>query len=179
MRSSKLGAVNRTRLVTGPSFCTTANERVYITRTSFDVDEHGAKTERSEDRIVDLCSDANDFLKFYAGDRHDGFLFAENDKPLERNRLYRAASKLRGPYHGLRRARITHHYSRMETPAEEQIIKSWVGHESHESTQTERYSKLWQDAAWRREFAERAGIGFRLPVSVRLAREEAVVQATP
>jgi len=143
------------------------------------VDEHGAKTERSEDRIVDLCSDANDFLKFYAGDRHDGFLFAENDKPLERNRLYRAASKLRGPYHGLRRARITHHYSRMETPAEEQIIKSWVGHESHESTQTERYSKLWQDAAWRREFAERAGIGFRLPVSVRLAREEAVVQATP
>jgi len=66
----------------------------------------------------------------------------------------------------------------METPAEEQIIKFWVGHESHESTQTERYSKLWQDAAWRREFAERAGVGFHLPVSVRPAQEEALVQVT-
>jgi integrase len=147
-------------------------------RTSFDLDEHSAKTERSADRIVDLCSDANDFLKLYAGDRRDGFLFMENEKPLERNRLYRAAAKLCGPYHGLRRARITHLYSRMETPAEEQIIKFWVGHESHESTQTERYSKLWQDAAWRRDFAERAGVGFLLPVSVRPAQEEAVLQVT-
>lgn len=132
-------------------------------RTAIDVGaEHAAKTKKSAKRVVDLCAEANDYLKAYAGARRDGFLFSVDGQSLERNRLYRAAAKLCGPYHGLRRSRITHLYSRMETPAEEQIIKFWVGHESHESTQTERYSKLWQDAAWRREFAERAGIGFNL-----------------
>ena len=132
-------------------------------RTSFDLNEHSAKTVRSANRIVDLCTEANDYLKFCAGDRRGGFLFSENDGPLNRNRLYRAAAKLCGPYHGLRRARITHLYRHAATPAHEQLIKFWVGHESHETSQTERYSKLWQDTQWRREFAERAGIGFKLP----------------
>lgn len=123
--------------------------------------EHAAKTEKGADRIVDLCAEANDFLKAYAGDRREGFLFTEDGGPLDRNRLYRAASKLCGPFHGLRRARITYLYDCDPTPKEEQIMTFWCGHETKIS-QTREYSRITKNVEARRQFATRAGVGFRL-----------------
>jgi integrase len=143
-----------------------AAESLIRVRTAIDVGaEHSAKTEKSADRVVDLCSAANEYLTSFASDRRDGFLFVENGKPLTRNRLYRAAEKLCGPYHGLRRARVTHLYRCAKTPADEQLMTFWLGHESEES-QTEKYSRLCRNIDARREFAERAGVGFSLPIMV-------------
>jgi len=150
-----------------------ADESLIRVRTAIDVgDEHAAKTEKSADRIVDLCSEANDYLRVYANGRSERFLFMENGKSLTRNRLYRAARKLGLRYHGLRRARVTHLYECARTPADEQIMTFWLGHESEES-QTEKYSRLCKNVNKRREFCELAGIGFRLPESVALEQLEA------
>jgi integrase len=135
-------------------------------RTAIDMGpEHAAKTLNSAKRIVDLSQAANDYLIQFTRGRSGGFLFSEDEDHLNRSRLYKAAQKLElpGGYHSLRRARITWLYKMAKAPAHEQLIKFWCGHENHEGTQTEEYSKLWQDDAFRREFAELAGIGFTLP----------------
>ena len=151
-----------------------ANESLIRVRTAIDVgDEHTAKTELSANHTVDLCTAANDYLRAYAGDRQDGFLFTVDGTALERNRLYRAAAKLCGPYHGLRRARVTHLYRYAVTPAQLLLAKFWLGHDSEQS-QTDRYSAIVKDAEFRREFAEKVGIGFRLPDFAAPERQEAV-----
>ncbi len=114
-----------------------ANAAMIHVRTAIDSGaEHAAKTTNSAMRIVDLCQAANDYLIEFAGDR-SGFLFASSDGGhLSRSGLYRAskALKLPGGFHTLRRARVTWLYKQAQKPAHEQLLKFWIGHESHEGS---------------------------------------------
>lgn len=58
-------------------------------------------------------------------------------------------------YHSLRRRRITH---LRETGVPEDLIRFWAGHQDRSIT--DRYSKMATNVSLRREWAERAGLGF-------------------
>jgi integrase len=60
--------------------------------------------------------------------------------------------------HAFRRFRITH---LRKNSVPEDLIHYWVGHAGN--SVTDDYSKLKEDLAFRKEVAERVGLGFELP----------------
>lgn len=109
----------------------------------------GPKTEAGY-REVDLSSEICGKL------RTDGWLFGEGGKPLPLSTAYVAAHRDGIPgFHSLRRFRVT--YLR-ETGTQEELIKYWIGHSSKDIT--DRYSKLAQNVKFRKEWAEKIGVGF-------------------
>jgi hypothetical protein len=102
-------------------------------------------------RTIELCEAANDIL--CQVDSPPGYLF---NIPL--STAYEATAEDGVPaFHSLRRFRITR---LRETGVPEDIVKFWVGHGSKDIT--DRYSKLAQNEALRKEWAEKAGLGFSI-----------------
>ena len=60
-------------------------------------------------------------------------------------------------FHSLRRFRTTH--LRMQQCPED-LIRFWLGHGSN--SVTDRYSKVAEQREWRKEWAEKVGLGFEL-----------------
>jgi integrase len=117
-------------------------------------------------RDVDLCPVLAEMLKKYVGKRTSGFLFHNKNgnsfsqTNLLRRGLHPALKKLGQPkagFHAFRRFRTTW-LRKNRTP--EDLIRFWLGH-ADESV-TDGYSKLREDVEYRREVADKIGLGFEI-----------------
>jgi integrase len=121
--------------------------------------EQDPKTEAGT-REVDITKELNGFLlSILPADK--GLVFkSRNNSFINKTTAYQVAEETGIPgFHSLRRYRITHLRGK-QLP--EDIIEYWAGHGSQKSI-TDRYSKLAQNTTLRKEWAERAGVGFQFP----------------
>jgi len=131
----------------------TAGFRVLkVTRSIWHGKEQSPKTP-SAIREIDIAEPLAALLKVYAEGRA-GYLFAtKSGRPLGHRNVHRAAGV---GVHALRRFRIET-LRRARVP--EGLIAQWVGHAP--KSITDLYAEgLKNDRAWRREWCERAGLGF-------------------
>ena len=118
-------------------------------------------------RDVDLHPSVSAMLKKFIGARTSGFLFcSKNGLPLLQSNVLRLSlhpvlKRLEQPKsgaHAFRRFRTT--WLRKQH-APEDLIRFWLGHAN--KSVTDRYCKLKDDVAFRKQVAEQVGIGFELP----------------
>jgi len=120
-------------------------------------------------REIDLPTPLAVFLKVSVGGRTSGFLFqSESGRPLtQRNVLRDGLGKIRKDmqleegkaFHAFRRFR-TAHLRKNRVPWD--LQKLWLGHANKDVT--DRYAEqLKEDVEWRKQEAEKAGLGFKLP----------------
>jgi hypothetical protein len=124
------------------------------------------KTKNGE-RQVDLCSQLAEMLCEFVGKRTSGLVFCSSTgaQLLQSNTLSDSLHPIldyiaheRGGFNIFRRFRLTH----LETSGCPDALKHfWSGH-AHKHV-SERYVKLAQDRAFRLSWAEKIGLGFRLP----------------
>jgi hypothetical protein len=116
-------------------------------------------------------------LREFAGDRREGLLFRRSSgqqmlqSNILRDSLHPILSKLKLPSGGFnifRRFRITH-VSKSECP--EYLRHFWSGHAQRHVS--ERYIKILEDRVFRLEWAEKLGMGFKLPVGQLLVLKKA------
>lgn len=121
---------------------------------------------------VDLPADLAKLLKACIGNRTSGYVFeSDSGRPLySRNILRDSLEKILvkiGPkedglaFHSFRRFRVTH---RRDQSVPEDILRFWIGHPDR--TVTDRYSQMKQRIDRRREWAEKAGVGFSCPAPI-------------
>ena len=135
------------------------------------------KTESGK-REVDLHPSMAARLRDFIGDRKSGLLFVTwRGKPLHqssilRRKLHPVLATIGQPkcgVHAFRRFRNT--YLRNCTSVPPGIYKYWMGHASADSdavagareSMSDRYDRVEHERALRKEWAERAGLGFELP----------------
>lgn len=104
-------------------------------------------------RIVDLHPQLNVFLRSQFANREPGILFLTSERTLRR-RL--AAQGIPG-FHSLRRFRVTHLQGE-NVPLT--LIKFWAGHAAGDIS--ERYTKFGSMIQERKDWSEKAGLGFNL-----------------
>jgi integrase len=121
------------------------------------------KTEAGR-REIDLAPELAEMIQAHIGKRH-GFVFSthKGGPIIQRNvlrMLHSVLKRLGMPmlgFHAFRRFRVTHLRKNM---VPEDLIKFWIGHAPQ--TVTDVYSKVKNDVQFRREVAEKAGLGFEL-----------------
>lgn len=134
-------------------------------------------------RKIDLHPTIAALLKEFAGGREVGFLFCtRSGKPLAstnilRRHLHPALKQLnfinsatgthKAGNHAFRRFRNT--YLRNHTQCPDGLRNYWMGHADR--NMDDLYDKIKEDASFRRNWAEKAGCGFALPVVVLNERE--------
>jgi len=125
-----------------------------VTRSVWHGKEQSPKTP-SAVREIDIAEELAALVRDYAAHR-TGYLFAtKSGRPLGHRNVHRAAGV---GVHALRRFRIET-LRRASVP--EGLIAQWVGHAPR--TVTDLYAGgLKNDRAWRREWCERAGLGFTI-----------------
>jgi integrase len=108
-------------------------------------------------REIDLAPELNQLL-LDESPLLGGFYFRnKSGGPANHATLYDLNEKIRIPgFHSLRRFRISHLRS---TGCPEDIIKFWIGHSMNRDI-TDRYSKLASNIELRKQWAEKAGLGF-------------------
>ena len=104
-------------------------------------------------REVDLPNNLNEYLKKRVSAEWGARVFVGSET-LWRTRL--AETGVPG-FHAFRRYRVTH-LRAMGAPKD--ILRFWVGHTAENVT--DRYSKLAQNVGFRKEWAEKIGVGFKL-----------------
>lgn len=121
-------------------------------------------------REIDLPPSLAAFLKGFVGNRTSGFLFpSESGKPLtQRNVLRDGLGKVRRDlkleqdgkgFHAFRRFRAAH-LRKNRVPWD--LEKLWLGHANRDVT--DKYAEqLKEDVDWRKDVAEKTGLGFALP----------------
>lgn len=110
-------------------------------------------------REIDLAVELNTFLSLTAP--KEGLLFTNERQngPVRLRTAYDVAEVVGVPgYHSFRRFRVTH-LENVGVPRG--LIQFWAGHEGKEVT--DRYVKIGADIQARREWAEKAGLGFEIP----------------
>ncbi len=123
---------------------------------------------------VDIHSSVAELLREFVGERKSGFLFqSRKGKPLSssnivKRHLHPALEELgftnpitgtaKAGTHAFRRFRNT--YLKNHTACPSGLFKYWMGHAP--ADMSDLYDKVKYDAAFRREWAERCGIGFEL-----------------
>jgi integrase len=147
------------------SDCSTVSVRQSVWRGSIQT----PKTDNAV-REVDLPSSLAAFLKAYVGNKTSGFLFhSESGKPLTQRNVSRdGLGKIRRDlkleqdgkgFHAFRRFR-TAHLRKNRVPWD--LEKFWLGHANRDVT--DKYAEqLKEDVEWRRDVAEKTGLGFALP----------------
>jgi integrase len=124
-------------------------------------------------RKVDLSPDLSRMIREYLGDRTEGFLFqTKNGSPLNSRNIERdSLDKILVEMGIKEKGRLFHSFRRfresilLRSEARNILINYWMGHSDEEMST--RYGKqLIEDDAWRMEWAERAGFGFKLPESL-------------
>jgi integrase len=120
------------------------------------------------DRDIDLYSSLAKMLDEYIGDREGGFLFeTENGKMLSPETLFRDGFKTilkkmertGVRFHAFRRFRES---VLLASDARQILIDYWMGHENPDMST--RYGKqLVEDVKYRKQWAEKVGLGFELP----------------
>jgi hypothetical protein len=123
---------------------------------------------RNGEREVDLHPSVAAILREFIGDRRSGLLFqTRRGKPLCQTNLlkrylHKALREMGHPkagFHAFRRFRNT--YLRNYTSCPNGLRKFWLGWSDKDMS--DHYDKIREDTAFRREVAERVGIGFELP----------------
>jgi integrase len=112
-------------------------------------------------RDIDVQTSLSAMLKEFIGSRTSSWLFqTKAGRPLsQRNVMRDSLHKLKVPgFHVFRRFRVTH-LREQGTP--EDILRFWIGHA--DKSITDRYSKMSMRIQTRKEWAEKAGLGFNLP----------------
>jgi integrase len=119
-------------------------------------------------RIVDLHPDVAKLLSDFIGGRKSGYIFGTSSgKPFGQSTILRRSLhpvlKSLGinwcGFHAFRRFRNT--YLRNYTSCPNGLRNFWLGWSGKDMS--DHYDKIREDAAFRREVAERVGIGFELP----------------
>jgi integrase len=121
-------------------------------------------------REIDMTESVTAVLRGFIGDRRSGLLFktktgrALGQSNIVRRHLHPLLRSLGVPqtgFHAFRRFRAT--WLRKQGALED-LVKLWLGHA--ETSITDGYSKIKNDAAFRQRETERVGIGFEIPQSV-------------
>jgi integrase len=132
---------------------------LHVRRSIWHGQEQAPKTP-SAVRVVDISEPLAELLHEYVAGR-SGYLFAaKSGRPLQQRNVLRAlhSTGKKVGLHSFRRFR-TETLRRARAP--EELIKLWLGHSKQ--TVTDFYAiGLEKDEAWRREWCERAGLGFSL-----------------
>jgi integrase len=132
---------------------------LHVQRSIWGGQEQSPKTPNAV-RVVDIPDPLAQLLREYVSG-NSGYLFvAKSGRPLQQRNVHRAlhATGKRVGLHAFRRFR-TETLRRARVP--EDLIKLWLGHSKQ--TVTDFYaSGLQKDEAWRREWCDRAGLGFSL-----------------
>jgi integrase len=107
-------------------------------------------------RTVDVCAELNEAIAAFAVGRRNGFLFTgKTGKPIATRLVY---AHLAGHgAHAFRRWRVS--WLRKKN-APEDLVRFWTGHSN--KSQTDAYSRMKEDVEYRREIAEKVGLGFAL-----------------
>ncbi len=130
---------------------------LHVRRSIWGGQEQSPKTPNAV-RVVDIADPLAQLLREYVAGK-SGYLFAaKSGRPLQQRNVIRAlhATGKKVGFHAFRRFR-TETLRRSRVP--EDLIKLWLGHSKQ--TVTDFYaSGLEKDEAWRREWCERAGLGF-------------------
>ncbi len=125
----------------------------------------------SGEREVDLHPDMAGMLREFIGDRNSGLLFvSRRGRPLHqssvlRRKLHPILAKLGQPkcgVHAFRRFRNT--YLRNFTATPPGVLQFWMGHAGE--GMSDLYDKIKSNVAFRKEMAEKAGLGFELPSKI-------------
>jgi integrase len=130
---------------------------------------------RAANRIIDLHPIVAALLKEYIGTRESGLLFCSRtgkqlwQSNILRRHLHPILKKLewrdaelgldKAGSHAFRRFRNT--YLRNYTSTPEGLYKFWMGHS--DEGMSDLYDKIRCDVKFRKEVAEKAGLGFDLP----------------
>jgi integrase len=143
---------------------------------------HGFLKTGNGRREVDLHSTIAAMLKDYIGDRTEGLLFqSRRGKPLSQSNILRRSlhtilANLKQPKcgaHAFRRFRNTYLRNRTNTPPG--LRKFWMGWggdpadqaaDSGKKDMSDLYDKVRDELKFRKEIAEKAGLGFELPSKV-------------
>jgi integrase len=132
---------------------------LHVRRSIWHGQEQAPKTPNAV-RVIDIAEQLAELLREYAAGR-TGYLFAaKSGRPLQQRNVLRAlhSTGKKVGLHAFRRFR-TETLRRARAP--EELIKLWLGHSKQ--TVTDFYAiGLEKDEAWRREWCERAGLGFSL-----------------
>jgi len=140
------------------------------------------KTKNGE-REIDLHPSVAKMLRKFIGERKSGLLFrSRSGRPLHQSNILRRVLhpilvELGQPkcgLHAFRRFRNT--YLRNYTSTPPGVYRFWMGHASADGdtsagageNMSDRYDKAEHEHALRREWAERAGLGFKLPSKIRV-----------
>jgi integrase len=124
-------------------------------------------------RKVDLSSGLAQMLREYLGDRTKGFVFqTKNGLPLNARNIERdSLDKILAEMGIKEKGRLFHSFRRfresilLRSETRNILINYWMGHSDEEMST--RYGKqLIEDDAWRMEWAEKTGLGFKLPESL-------------
>lgn len=122
-------------------------------------------------RQIELCPSLAEMLREFVGDRRTGLLFRTSSgaQLLQSSTLQDSLHPVldylankRGGFNIFRRFRLTH-LDKSDCP--DALKHFWAGH-AHKDI-SERYVKLAQDRDFRLMWAEKIGLGFQLPGSVR------------
>ena len=118
-------------------------------------------------RVIDLHSGVANLVRTYIDDRTRGFIFqTTSGKPvtqtnLLRRELHPLLKKLgiaRCGFHAFRRFRNTFLRQSQCPPG---VLTFWLGHA--EANMSEHYDRSREDSVYRKDVAERMGVGFELP----------------
>jgi len=119
-------------------------------------------------RDVDVPKELAALLSEFVGDRKEGFLLrSASGKPLSarnivRDNLHPALLALKQPRAGFHCFRRFRESVLQMSDARNLLVDYWMGHENREMGT--RYAKqLIENIQWRKEWAEKIGLGFKLP----------------
>jgi integrase len=119
-------------------------------------------------RDIDLCSALARMLDAFIGDRKKGFLFqTRSEKMLSPESFYRDGLKKIFKRMGRTRVRFTafrrfRESVLLRSECRQVLIDFWMGHENPDMSA--RYGRqLLEDVKYRKEWAEKVGLGFELP----------------
>jgi len=125
-------------------------------------------------RTIELHSAVSKLLKSFVSNRTTGFIFG-GPRPLHQSNFLRkhfhptlkAAGVPKSGFHGFRRYRNT--YLRNVVGCPDGLLKFWLGHSaSHDMSGL--YDRIREDVNFRKEQAEKMGVGFKLPVKLRAVK---------
>jgi integrase len=140
---------------------------IYIRQAVWRGKEQDPKTQAAV-RDVDLPKELAALLSEFVGDRKEGFLFrSASGRPLSprnilRDSLHPALLALKQPRAGSHCFRPFRESMLQMSDARNLLIDYWMGHENREMGA--RYAKqLIENIEWRKKWAEKVGLGFRLP----------------
>jgi len=145
---------------------------LYIRQSVWNGKEQDPKTDNAV-RDIDVCSDLAAMLMEYIGNRTDGFLFhsGSGGPLLQRNILRDGLNPVLTElglkqddkaFHSFRRFRVMH-LRKSRVPWD--LEKFWIGHADKDVT--DKYAvQLKEDLDWRKDVAEKTGLGFVLPPSI-------------